>query len=590
MNIDAKEFRDMKKFLRQFVSKLDVGLGKTHVGLLIANTKAETKIEISLGQHDSSKALSGAVGKIKRHGRRDPDIGYALELIQNKVFIDQGADRPGIHDVLILLTNKIDASKLEDVLKRAKELKSKNVEIITVAVTKKKLMWNFKDELTAIASIPQNVLTLQPKHLRKLKRTLNRRICRSRRAMHPSSGCTRENHDVFFVLDGSGSISLSYFIKMKHFLIRLIERLDVGLRGTHVGLLQFSHKLKTKIEFKLGQYLTFREIERAINKMPYQEGGTDTGHALETINKEVFPISGLYRPNVSDIVVILTDGEARDRAKALDEAEELRNKGVQIIAVGMGEKDTVSSFRKDLKLMASRSSDVFTADFKKLPYLVQALTSEICNARQPKAAKCSHQKRDVLLVVDGSASVGYMNMRIVKKFLKNLVLELHIGKRRNHIGLVQFSEAAKTDVEFHFNQYYDARKTGRAISRMEFHSGKKTEIGHALGMAHEQIFTGRNGDRPHVDDVMILVADGGAHDKVQALENAVKLKKAGVQIVTIYIPNKSDDKEAKELLKEIASSPKDFHTSNFDELKYIAADLVKVVCTDDLGSVGARYI
>jgi hypothetical protein len=57
---------------------------------------------------------------------------------------------------------------------------------------------------------------------------------------------------------------------------------------------------------------------------------------------------------------------------------------VQIIAVGMGEEDTIATFREDLRMMASRPSDVFTADFRKLPYLVKTLTSEICYAKQPK--------------------------------------------------------------------------------------------------------------------------------------------------------------------------------------------------------------
>ena len=92
----------------------------------------------------------------------------------------------------------------------------------------------------------------------------------------------------------------------------------------------------------------------------------------------------MYRPNVSDVLVILTDGEARDRTKALKEAAKLRKKGVQIIAIGMGEEKTVATFRKDLKLMCSKSSQVFTADFKKLPYLIKTITSEICYGKPLK--------------------------------------------------------------------------------------------------------------------------------------------------------------------------------------------------------------
>ena len=53
----------------------------------------------------------------------------------------------------------------------------------------------------------------------------------------------------------------------------------------------------------------------------------------------------------------------------------------------MGEENTIVTFREDLRMMASRSSDVFTADFKTLPYLVNALTLGICYGKQPTGTK-----------------------------------------------------------------------------------------------------------------------------------------------------------------------------------------------------------
>ena len=84
-NVGAQEFRVLKKFLKQFTSQLDVGLDKTHVGILLANPKGQSKVEINLGQHGSSKALASAIGRIKRNGKRRPDMAHALKLVQNKV-------------------------------------------------------------------------------------------------------------------------------------------------------------------------------------------------------------------------------------------------------------------------------------------------------------------------------------------------------------------------------------------------------------------------------------------------------------------------------------------------------------------------
>ena len=97
------------------------------------------------------------------------------------MFTKKDGDRRKVSDVLIIFTSRIHPTQLEDVLKRAHKLKKKKVEIITVYFQRTKMTWNVKDELTAIASIPQNVLTLQSN--KKLRRTLKRRICPSVRAM-----------------------------------------------------------------------------------------------------------------------------------------------------------------------------------------------------------------------------------------------------------------------------------------------------------------------------------------------------------------------------------------------------------------------
>lgn len=104
-----------------------------------------------------------------------------LNFFNVQVFTDKNGDREEVNDVVIIFTNRIHASQLEDVLKKAHILKKNKVEIITVYFQHAKMPWNVKDELTAVASIPENVLTLQSS--KKLRRTLKKRICPSVRAM-----------------------------------------------------------------------------------------------------------------------------------------------------------------------------------------------------------------------------------------------------------------------------------------------------------------------------------------------------------------------------------------------------------------------
>lgn len=84
-NVGADDFEKAKTFLQNFVSRLDIGLGKTHVGLLLVDRKLKTKIEISLGQYDSRETLSNAIGRIRHHRRRKSDMAYALDLVHNRV-------------------------------------------------------------------------------------------------------------------------------------------------------------------------------------------------------------------------------------------------------------------------------------------------------------------------------------------------------------------------------------------------------------------------------------------------------------------------------------------------------------------------
>lgn len=100
---------------------------------------------------------------------------------------------------------------------------------------------------------------------------------------------------------------------------------------------------------------------------------------------------------------------------------------------------------------------------------------------------CAHQKRDILLLVDGSASVGWQDMKTVKQFLHKLVMELNVGRDKNHVALAQFSEQEKTKPEFGFDRYYQARKISRAIHKMVYHAGQKTMLGHALEMADRTV-------------------------------------------------------------------------------------------------------
>lgn len=74
------------------------------------------------------------------------------------------------------------------------------------------------------------------------------------------------------VLDSSRSIGYRIYPKLRRFVRRLVNKLDVSNERTHLGILQASDSRNTQYEMKLGEFTDSKEIESVINEMGYHEG------------------------------------------------------------------------------------------------------------------------------------------------------------------------------------------------------------------------------------------------------------------------------------------------------------------------------
>ncbi len=62
-----------------------------------------------------------------------------------------------------------------------------------------------------------------------------------------------------FVVDGSGSIGPYDFDTIKGFVGNLVDETDVGMKKTHIGMVQFTHDATT--EFSLNSYTTRQNVK-----------------------------------------------------------------------------------------------------------------------------------------------------------------------------------------------------------------------------------------------------------------------------------------------------------------------------------------
>ncbi|KAJ7988915.1 hypothetical protein DPEC_G00314140 [Dallia pectoralis] len=178
--------------------------------------------------------------------------------------------------------------------------------------------------------------------------------------------------DVVLLVDGSYSIGLQNFAKVRAFLEVLVNSFDVGHDKVRLSLVQYSRDPHT--EFALNTYNDIASVVKAVRHFPYRGGSTNTGKAMNFVRDKVFVTTRGSRQGVPRVMVLITDGKSSDSFK--DAATKLRNLDVEIFAVGV--KDAV---RSELEAIANApsSTHVYTVeDFDAFERISKELTQSIC--------------------------------------------------------------------------------------------------------------------------------------------------------------------------------------------------------------------
>ena len=100
----------------------------------------------------------------------------------------------------------------------------------------------------------------------------------------------------------------------------------------------------------------------AIDRIAYSFGYTHTSEAIRVTRKDIYTEKHGDRPNIRDIMVILTDGLTNVRTRqTLQEIRRLRLAGIHVLPIGIA-----ASIDKELDAMATDGGAVFAASFHDL--------------------------------------------------------------------------------------------------------------------------------------------------------------------------------------------------------------------------------
>ncbi|MBN3310323.1 MATN4 protein, partial [Amia calva] len=150
--------------------------------------------------------------------------------------------------------------------------------------------------------------------------------------------------DLVFIIDSSRSVRPFEFETMRKFMIDIIHTLDVGANATRVGVVQYSSQVQNV--FSLRSFTRKADMVKAINEIIPLAQGTMTGLAIQYAMNVAFSGQEGARRGVPSVAVIVTDGRPQDRVAEV--AQQAREKGIEIYAVGVARADMSS-----LRAMAS---------------------------------------------------------------------------------------------------------------------------------------------------------------------------------------------------------------------------------------------
>ncbi|XP_028985468.2 matrilin-2-like [Betta splendens] len=184
--------------------------------------------------------------------------------------------------------------------------------------------------------------------------------------------CVHGVMDLVFVIDGSKSLGPANFELVKQLVGGVVDSLDVSGPGTHVGLLQFSTKVRT--EFPLGQHTAAPDVRRAVARVQYMGRGSMTGSALRHMFESSFSAREGARPDVRRVGVVFTDGRSQDDVS--EWATKAKTSGITLFALGVGK-----AIEQELKEIASEPVEqhfYYAESFEKMGEITKKLKSRMC--------------------------------------------------------------------------------------------------------------------------------------------------------------------------------------------------------------------
>lgn len=369
--------------------------------------------------------------------------------------------------------------------------------------------------------------------------------------------------DLMFLLEGSATLSLEGFLRLKSFLKRFLQTVVGSDSPSNVGLAVFGGE--TRVEAQVGKFKgNTRELLMAVDALEPPGGLTLTGQALRHVTRRGFvsePVFADVSDDLPRVVVVITATPAAD--EVVEASKYARDREIFLIGVGperlKGELNNITG--NPQRTLTYSSPD-------RLIGKIPELKAKICSV---DTQGCLGQAADLVFALDASVGVGRENFATLRDFVRSITVQFDINRDVAQVALVAYNRRATTVFGL------DVHESGSAILNAvgeASYMGGGVSTGAALLHIYSKVLTVANGARPGVNKAVVVVTDGSGAD--DAVVPAQKLRDSGVSVFVVGIGDMQRDK----LMMITGSEEYMISVPSYEDLKYFEDVLVQMVCSE----------
>uniref|UniRef100_A0A3Q3IYS6 VWFA domain-containing protein n=1 Tax=Monopterus albus TaxID=43700 RepID=A0A3Q3IYS6_MONAL len=373
--LTPEAFSKFKQQLVTLTSQLNVGASTYRVGL--AQYGQDTKVEFHLNTFQTKREILSTVRSFLLSPQPDQPrkLGSALQYASDNFFTKEAGGRAeqGSPQFLVVVSGKDSDDRVS-----REELKLKSAGITVVRMFEDESVEEISKFREAVEGILDFSFTgLDSNALQCLNVQLSLSFFDYVKRTNSCScfffpACVQKDEaDIFFLMDDSGSITNPDFYDMKKFIIEFVSNFRIGPQYVRTGLVKYSDT--PTLVFDVTAYSDKSTVQKAVENIMHAGGGTMTGAALSSMEQHLKRAKSTRGYVVPEYLIVITDGESTDPVKA--PAKKLRDLGVIIYAIGV--KD--SNQTQLLEIAGDLKRTYFVRNFDALRSINSTIITDICS-------------------------------------------------------------------------------------------------------------------------------------------------------------------------------------------------------------------